>query len=86
MKVEWDLAVGVAGGQATERLARREVALVDGEPRVVAALVAVPATYARARLVAVVRMLGPGTSHTVARRLADSRLEVTPHLRRIEAR
>jgi hypothetical protein len=78
--LEWDLAVGPAGGRAAEQLARRQVALVAGEPRVLDTLVAVPAGYERARLVAVVRMLGPGGRPTVVRRLTDSSLAVTADL------
>jgi hypothetical protein len=80
VELEWDLAVGPAGGQAAEPLARRQVGLVAGEPRVIDALVAIPAQYTRARLVAVVRMLGPSTQARVARQLSDSSLAVTADL------
>jgi hypothetical protein len=80
VELEWDLAVGPAGGQAAEPLARRQVGLVAGEPRVIDTLVAIPAQYTRARLVAVVRMLGPSTQPRVARRLSDSSLAVTADL------
>ncbi len=45
VNLEWDLAIGPAGGRAAEPLARRQVALVAGEPRVIDTLVAVPARY-----------------------------------------
>jgi hypothetical protein len=80
VELEWDLAVGPAGGQAAEPLARRQVGLVAGEPRVIDTLVAIPAQYTRARLVAVVRMLGPSTQPRIARRLSDSSLAVTADL------
>ena len=78
--IEWDLAVGPAGGRAPERLARRQVGLVPGQPRVADVHVAMPTRYPRARLVAVVRMVGSGTPTRGARRLSDSSLVVMPDL------
>ena len=76
--VEWDLAVGPATGRATDRLSRHRVDLLSSEPLVIDTFVAVPGRYAHARLVAVVRMLAPGSQPRLARRLTDSRLDVTP--------
>jgi len=76
--VEWDLAVGGLEGRATERLARHRVRLVPGSPLVTFAEGVVPARHERARLVAVIRILGPGDQPRLARTLTDARLDVAP--------
>jgi hypothetical protein len=75
--VEWDLAVGAAEGRTTERLARHREVVTPGSPLTTSAEGVVPDRHDRARLIAVVRLLGPGDQPRLARTLTDAHLDVS---------
>jgi predicted flap endonuclease-1-like 5' DNA nuclease len=76
--VEWELVCGPAHGTPQQRLARRQLDLVAGEPMVATIDVTIPEAFGQARLASVVRILGDGDQPPIAHVLTDTKLDVSP--------